>query len=174
MHSYKASGAYQASSIDARVANEFASVAFRFGHSQVTDAVKRLDQFLKPSIHGHLNLRDNYFSPGRVMKQGGIDPILRGMIWTASQEVDTKAVDGVRNFLFGTNTKGFDLVAINIQRGRDHGIADYNSLRGGLGLAKIQSWKDITTNEQTIAVLKTLYGDGSNGKGTEFFVCCWF
>ena len=55
------------------------------------------------------------------MKQGGLDPILRGMICTASQEVDTKAVDGVRNFLFGTNTKGFDLVAINIQRGRDHG-----------------------------------------------------
>ena len=72
-------------------------------------------------LFGHLNLRDNYFSPGRVMKQGGLDPILRGMICTASQEVDTKAVDGVRNFLFGTNTKGFDLVAINIQRGRDHG-----------------------------------------------------
>ena len=127
LHSYAASGRYDSKNIDARVANEFASVAFRFGHSQVTDVLHRYDVHLKTSAFGHLNLRDNYFSPGRVLnlKQGGLDPVLRGMIMVASQEVDTKAVDGVRNFLFGTNTKGFDLVAINIQRGRDHGKSGY-------------------------------------------------
>jgi len=159
LHSYKAAGSYNHLDIDARVANEFASVAFRFGHSQVTDTLKRLNKNLKTDLFGHLNLRDNYFSPGRVMKQGGLDPILRGMICTASQEVDTKAVDGVRNFLFGTNTKGFDLVAINIQRGRDHGIPDYNSLREGLGLTKIKKWNDITKDEDIILKLKELYGD---------------
>jgi hypothetical protein len=165
LHSYTKSGGYQPTDIDSRVANEFASVAFRFGHSQVTDSLKRLNNELKISKYGHLDLRDNYFSPGRVMKQGGIDPILRGMIWTPSQEVDTKAVDGVRNFLFGTNTKGFDLVAINIQRGRDHGIPDYNTLRIKLGLNEITEWKDITNNDETISLLKQVYGDGTSGKG---------
>ena len=145
------------------VANEFASMAFRFGHSQVTDTLRRLDETLKPGKHGHLHLRDNYFSPGRVMNQGGIDPILRGMIWTASQEVDTKAVDGIRNFLFGTNTKGFDLVAINIQRGRDHGIPDYNTLRIGIGLEPKKSWSAITSNKKVASILESLYGkDGYN------------
>jgi len=165
LDSYFKSGGYQGNEIDARVANEFASVAFRFGHSQVTNELKRLTTELNTSKHGHLPLRDNYFSPGRVMKQGGIDPILRGMIWTVSQEIDTKAVDGVRNFLFGTNTKGFDLVAINIQRGRDHGIPNYNALRIGLGLAEISAWEDITSDSEVIGLLKELYGDGSNGKG---------
>jgi peroxidase len=158
LSTYKAGGQYDSNNIDARVANEFASVAFRFGHSQVTDTLKRLNDDLKPSKYGHLNLRDNYFSPGRVMKQGGLDPILRGMIWTASQEVDTKAVDGVRNFLFGTNTKGFDLVAINIQRGRDHGIPDYNTLRQKLGLTAKLSYSEITSNAEVASQLEELYG----------------
>lgn len=140
--------------------NEFASVAFRFGHSQVTDTLHRLDQNLTASKYGHLHLRDNYFSPGRVLRQGGIDPILRGMIFTACQEVDTKAADGVRNFLFGTNTKGFDLVAINIQRGRDHGIPDYNTLRQGVGLPRMESFEDITPDKEISEKMKELY-DGN-------------
>ena len=158
LNSYADGGGYQPDSIDARVANEFASVAFRFGHSQVTDILHRLGADGKSTKYGHLHLRDNYFSPGRVLKQGGLDPILRGMILTASQEVDTKAVDGVRNFLFGTNTKGFDLVALNIQRGRDHGIPDYNSLREALGLKRRASFKDITSDADVAAKLDTLYG----------------
>ena len=141
---------------DARVANEFASVAFRFGHSQVTDVLHRFDKNMKRSKYGHLNLRDNYFSPGRVLKQGGIDPIIRGMLSIACQQVDTKAMDSVRNFLFGTNTKGFDLVAINIQRGRDHGMPDYNTMRDGLGLIKRGTFEDVTSNREVSSILKEL------------------
>lgn len=116
-----------------------------------------------PSKHGHLHLRDNYFSPGRVLRQGGIDPIIRGMIMNFCQEVDTKAVDGVRNFLFGTNTKGFDLVSINIQRGRDHGIPDYNTLRKGLGLAYKTSFEEITSDRNVSEKMKYIYqGDINN------------
>lgn len=36
-----------------------------------------------------------------------------------------------------------DLVAINIQRARDHGLPDYNSVREAYGLQRKTSWEDI-------------------------------
>jgi len=161
LHSYVRSGGYTPDTVDARVSNAFASVVtddvFGFGHSQIADVLHRYESDLTASKHGHLNLRDNYFSPGRVLRQGGMDPILRGMILTACQKIDTTASDSVRNFLFGTNTKGFDLVAVNIQRGRDHGIPDYNTLRESLGLARMETFEDITSDREIVSLLTRIY-----------------
>ena len=37
---------------------------------------------------------------------------------------------------------GFDLVSLNIQRGRDHGIPSYNEFRETVGLPRITSFSD--------------------------------
>ena len=56
-------------------------------------------------------------------------------------------VDDVRNFLFGTpGTDGFDLAALNIQRGRDHGLPGYNDLREALQLPRRHSFASITSD----------------------------
>ena len=94
----------------------------------------RFDKDGKVSRFGHVLLREGFFRPERVTAEGGIDPILRGAVHIPCQEIDSKVVDELRNFLFPVNGKSLDLGAINIQRGRDTGITDYNSVRNALGL----------------------------------------
>ena len=143
--------------VDPRISNEFATVAFRFGHSQASDFLARLDENLEELKHGHLHLKNTYFTPQRVLNEGGIDPIVRGMIRKRCQAIDTIAADGLRNHLFGTSTSGFDLVSLNIQRGRDHGITDYNSLREAYGLKRFERFEEISNDLEIVEKLKTLY-----------------
>ena len=42
------------------------------------------------SPYGHLPMRDAYFSPERVKREGGIDPLFRGAVRQAAQEIDLK------------------------------------------------------------------------------------
>ena len=91
------------------------------------------------SPYGHLLLREGFFRPERVTEEGGLDPILRGAVRQPSQEIDTNIVDELRNFLFLKKGIGLDLAAINIQRGRETGIPDYNTVRKKLGLGS-KTW----------------------------------
>ena len=55
----------------------------------------------------------------------GYDFVLRGMFTDPSQTVDNFVTSQVTEFLFTNNppiTRSMDLVALNIQRGRDHGL----------------------------------------------------
>jgi hypothetical protein len=54
---------------------------------------------------------------------------------------------------------GMDLAAINIQRGRDHGIPPYNQWRRACGLTPFQSWSDmvVATSPQSVDHLSTVY-----------------
>jgi hypothetical protein len=54
---------------------------------------------------------------------------------------------------------GMDLAAINIKRGRDHGIPAYNQWRRACGLTPFQSWSDmvVATSPQSVDRLSTVY-----------------
>ncbi len=75
----------------------------------------------------------------RITDEGGIEPLLRGLASQVCQGIDPFVIDDVRNFLFGNPGEGgFDLVSLNIQRGRDHGLPSYNDVRSCPGPAKGQ------------------------------------
>ncbi len=137
---------------------EFSTAAFRFGHSLLSSTLERLDESGETINAGNLSLSDAFFTPGELAN-GGIEAIFRGLADSMSQEVDTQIVEDVRSFLFaGPDGPGLDLAALNIQRGRDLGVSSYNDLRESLGLARAESFSDVTSDPVLAAELEALYG----------------
>jgi hypothetical protein len=142
--------------VDPGISNEFSTAAYRLGHSMLSPQLIRINRPGKGLVS--TSLKDAFFNPRLIHKGGGIDTLLRGLATQTAQEVDIKVVHGVRNFLFGEPGEGgFDLVSLNIQRGRDHGIPDYNSVRVAYGLEKVDSFDDITDNPEIYPMLKSVY-----------------
>lgn len=148
--------------VNATIANSFASATFRFGHTMVGEVLERYNADGTVFGSGHLTLLESFFDPRPLEEIGGLDAILRGMVAREAEEFDSQVVDSLRNFLFDAQSGGLDLAAVNIKRGRDHGIPDYNSLRQELGLDAIDEFSDITSDADLAATLESLYGDVGN------------
>ena len=107
--------AYDAT-VDPQIDNVFSTAAFRVGHTLVSDGILRVDNDGNEAL---MSLSDLFFRPDMIMEHD-IGPILAGLSAKQCQEVDTQVVNSLRNELFAnTNDPGFDLMARNIQRGRD-------------------------------------------------------
>ncbi|HSR51504.1 MAG TPA: peroxidase family protein [Acidobacteriota bacterium] len=146
--------------VDASISNIFSSAAYRWGHSALSPTLLRLDSEGREITEGHLPLRDAFFSPQRITDEGGIEPLLRGLAVQQCQSVDVFVVDDVRNFLFGPpGSGGFDLASLNIQRGRDHGLPGYNTVRAAFGLAPRQSFDQVTSDDEVRSRLESIYDD---------------
>ncbi|MEQ8769368.1 MAG: peroxidase family protein [Phycisphaerales bacterium] len=154
-----APGPYQGydTSVNAGIANEFAHAAYRMGHTMVNPQLPRYDENGQPFGDGHLDLLTSFFNPAPVAEPGGLDAIVRGLTRTASQEIDMQIVDDLRNFLFPAGSGGMDLASVNIQRGRDHGLASYNAHRVAYGLPAAVTWSDVTSNTAVQLALADLY-----------------
>src|SRR5205807_148423 len=139
----------------------FSTAAFRLGHSLLAPDV----QFLNPdgsTAFAPVSLANSFFNPP-VLEANGADPILKYLATDNAQEIDNKIVPELQNFLFGPpGAGGFDLASLNIQRGRDHGLADYNTTRAAYGLPRVTSFAQITSNPALAAQLQSLYGNVNN------------
>ena len=139
------------------IATEFSTVGFRVGHSMLGEDIEFLDAN-GVEVRDPMLLRDAFFDP-RPLSEVGIDPIVKYLASSRAQEIDTRVIDDVRNFLFGAPGQGgFDLAALNIQRGRDHGIADYNTVRVAYGLPRLTSFAQVTTDVGVQQALQQAYG----------------
>ena len=143
--------------VNAGVANVFSTAAYRLGHSMLSSQLKLGDGSRT------LLLREAFFNPKWVI-YNGIEPFLQGRASQVMQEIDTHIIEDVRSFLFGPPNAEIlrDLAALNIQRGRDHGLPDYNTCRKAYGLSGVVSFYDVTKNVWLQEQLEHIYGDVDN------------
>ena len=116
--------------VDPMIATEFSTATYRFGHTMLSPEIALGD--------GSIALRDAFFNPGFVTSKN-VGLLLSGLADEQCQEIDTFIIDDVRNFLFGPpGAGGLDLASLNIQRGRDHGLPEYNDVRRAYGLWRVR------------------------------------
>lgn len=136
------------SSIDPGIATEFQSAAMRFGHTLVTSGgyrrgpasdctVRNVTFEMDGQRHSVSGVRtcNSFWNPQEALVEGGIEPMIMGLSSQAAEREDNVIVEDLRGRVFGPlEFSRRDLMAVNIQRGRDHAIPDYKTARRLLGL----------------------------------------
>ena len=149
--------------LEVGIMNVFSAAAYRYGHTVINGKLIRMDNEGNTIPQGNVLLRDAFFNPNTFVEGGGVDPLLNGMVSQIEQDFDCKMVHDLRNFLFGPpGSGGLDLASLNINRGRERGLPDYNTIRKDIGLSAIQSFSTFTKNAWLNGVLQNLYGDINN------------
>ncbi len=167
--------------VDAAIATEFSTVAFRFGHSMLSGGIERQgndgqDISGDPTGDASLSLATDFFDPNVLNPNGVIDPltghistdigaILKGDADGDANATDLMAIHEIRNLLFangGLTDNGQDLMARDIERAREDGIGSYNDLRAAMGLQRVSSFSQITSNVTVQAELQHAYGSVEN------------
>jgi len=164
--------------VNATIANEFSTVAFRFGHSLLSAGIERQNNNGQdiPDATGDssISLAQDFFDPYLLNPNASVDPltghtssdigpILKGDADGVSQADDLMAIGDVRNLLFGNGgLGGDDLMARDVQRGRDNGIPNYNALRVAMGLPAVTSFAQISINPKVQQELAQAYPGGVN------------
>jgi peroxidase len=151
---------------DPSIRNEFCVAAYRFGHAQVPNDLRTGNAALSGSGNSNMPLKDGYFDPDFYLTKGP-GACLRGIISQQTNRVNGAYSDATLHNLFKPNNfaHGVDLLAINIGRGREHGVdgyeamktfcmshPDYSKFYGGRQPAMQRGWNDV----------KALYDDDSD------------
>ncbi|XP_061577700.1 LOW QUALITY PROTEIN: thyroid peroxidase [Cololabis saira] len=155
--------------VDPSIANIFATAAFRFAHVTVQPVVSRLGPgyALNPQ-YPPLPLHHSLFSSWRIVQEGGVDPVLRGLLLFPAklQTPGQMMVEELTERLFqAQGGMPLDLGALNLQRGRDHGLPGYGSWRRFCGLSvpnTTSELAEILANFTLAHKFQLLYGTPGN------------
>ncbi|XP_021965343.1 peroxidasin homolog isoform X1 [Folsomia candida] len=154
--------------INPSITNAFATAAMRFGHTLINPSLRRLDGNFETIREGDIPLRQAFFAPWRLVEEGGVDPLMRGLFDTpAKLRKSTEFLNShLTNDLFGhAHLVALDLASMNIQRSRDHGLPSYNDYRAHCGLTKATSFDDLKfeiPDKELRNKLQQVYGHVSN------------
>ncbi|CAL1540332.1 unnamed protein product [Lymnaea stagnalis] len=154
--------------VNPSIVNEFATAALRFGHTLIQPMLFRLNESFQEIEEGHLPLHRAFFTPYRLVEEGGIDPLIRGLFGRATKKrmpgefLNSELTEKLFRI---SNAIGQDLASLNVQRGRDHGLQFYNDYRELCGLRRARNFEDLRGEIQykdTRDKLQALYGHPDN------------
>ncbi|XP_017488317.1 PREDICTED: chorion peroxidase-like, partial [Rhagoletis zephyria] len=131
--------------VNPAILNEFASAAFRW-HTLVQGFYQLMSE--NGQVRENYQMRKIFNNPSLLYRDGAIDEATYGLVAAKSEAFDPIFIDDIKNFLFpaGQNaTFGMDLVSINIQRGRDHGMPPYNVVRRACGLPPVRDFRQLNS-----------------------------
>jgi len=128
--------------VDASVANEMANAAFRCHNMVGNDFI-----IAKNGRPERIPMHITHFNSA-LLEKVGIDSTLLGMMYSNQKMPDpAKPMSHEiteKTHLMGKKQKyGMDMGAINIQRGRDHGLQTYVEYVHRCGLGNIRNWDDL-------------------------------
>ncbi|XP_076805878.1 peroxidasin homolog isoform X2 [Clavelina lepadiformis] len=150
------------------IVNVFSTAAYRFGHTMINPIMYRLNETWHESEQGHLMLHQAFFAPFRIVYEGGIDPLIRGLIAKPMKARDSSSNmnDELIERLFSMAEEvALDLGALNIQRGRDHALPFYNDWRHYCNLSRAETFDDLAremVNPQVREKLREIYKTPKN------------
>jgi len=124
------------SSIDGTLPNVFASAAYRFGHSMISDSIK---------INGHKHETGELYNRPKYLLDD-MKGLITAIMAEPAERVDRWYTQGATNKMFEKPNKprtGFDIAARNIARGRDHGLPPYNDWRKYCNLPTLKSFNSM-------------------------------
>uniref|UniRef100_H3C6K0 Myeloid-specific peroxidase n=1 Tax=Tetraodon nigroviridis TaxID=99883 RepID=H3C6K0_TETNG len=155
--------------VDPSISNVFATAAYRFAHLAIQPMLSRLDaNYRENSQFPSVSLFKAFFTPWRVIFEGGIDPLLRGLIGRPAKlnTQDHMLVNALREKLFQfVQHVALDLGSLNMQRGRDHALPGYNAWRRFCGLSQPRNQQELAlvlNNTDLARRLLQLYGTPDN------------
>ncbi|XP_028027075.1 uncharacterized protein LOC114240650 [Bombyx mandarina] len=144
------------------IVTEFATAAFRIGHSLLRPHLPRLSPNYQP-VEPPILLRDGFFRTDMFMSHPPlVDELMRGLSSTPMETLDQFITGEVTNHLFEDRRipfSGIDLIALNIQRARDHGVPGYNNYRALCNLKRATTFDDLAREipDEVIARFKRIY-----------------
>ena len=156
--------------VNAEVSHAFITAAFRFGHTLVPNFFPQLNPDYTDAQEP-LSVRES-FNNNLPITTNGIEQIIRGLIGNQSENFDSTFSASIGKTLFiPPSEPGFqNLLALNIHRGRDHGLASYQQYRRICGIKPAKRYRNDPfsifrneiKNQWTRERLEETYGSVSN------------
>lgn len=130
--------------INAAIVSSFATAAYRF-HSLIQSVIELKNE--KDQVIDTFDLSVTFNNPALLYRRGAYDLLINGITSQASQDQDNFFTKQVTNHMFQPPNAdfGLDLFALNIQRGRDHGIPGYNKWREACGMPKVTNFRQLAS-----------------------------
>nr|XP_037287942.1 peroxidase-like [Rhipicephalus microplus]XP_037287949.1 peroxidase-like [Rhipicephalus microplus] len=153
---------YYNATLNPSLLNPYATAANRVSHAAVGTKFHREGQkcFHTSRVSYDLNTLDDFCKP----KTDPVRALIMGAAYHNMQHQDTVYSKEITRFLFANppNQYGKDLLSLDVNRGRDHGLPSYLHYRVLCGLKPIYSFDDFKKESKSydaVNRLKAVYGN---------------